>query len=75
MKLILVSVLTVGLQQWLPLTTLGACPKEGNVKAKVVKVTKGGRSEPRVLRFVDEGKGRLFILSGKRFYLADLPME
>lgn len=25
--------------------------------------------------FVDEGKGRLFILSGKRFYLADLPME
>lgn len=25
--------------------------------------------------FVDEGKGRLFILSGKRLYLADLPME
>jgi len=25
--------------------------------------------------FVNEGKGRLFILSGKRFYLADLPME
>lgn len=25
--------------------------------------------------FVDEGKGRLFILSGKRFYLADLPRE
>ncbi|MGB5932902.1 MAG: hypothetical protein WBH57_07540 [Anaerolineae bacterium] len=25
--------------------------------------------------FVDEGKGRLFILSGKRPYLADLPME
>jgi len=25
--------------------------------------------------FVDEGKGRLFILSGKRLYLADIPME
>ncbi len=25
--------------------------------------------------FVDEGRGRLFILSGKRLYLADLPME
>lgn len=25
--------------------------------------------------FVDEGKGRLFILSGKRFYLAHLPTE
>ncbi len=25
--------------------------------------------------FVDEGKGRLFILSGKRLYLADLPTE
>jgi hypothetical protein len=25
--------------------------------------------------FVDEGRGRLFILSGRRLYLADLPME